>query len=350
MGKKGPAKAPAPRSTKAAADKERNEKPQATKEEITAQQRLLDIFAHSFQDVIASDTFTATLQDVKQGLFNREFAAAFGTQEKLEVYAARWSPTRALCYAHILKSVRPHLGNIFRSDGVNTEANPPAVWRVLSIGGGAAEAVAFGAAVSELEGVSADVTLLDLAPWGEVVSKLETALTTPPPLSKYASAAAKEANAPLLEPSRVTCRFLLQDILELEKAKLAETIGPVPCLVTLLFTLNELFTSSGIGKTTKFLLDLTSVLPIGSLLLVVDSPGSYSETSVGKQEKRYPMQWLLDKVLMATEADPIDGRQWVRLESDDSVWFRLAEGLRYPMALENMRYQMHIYRVDEVAS
>ena len=35
---------------------------------------------------------------------------------------------------------------------------------------------------------------------------------------------------------------------------------------------------------------------------------------------------------------------WEKLESADSVWFRLAEGLRYPIQLENMRYQMHLYR------
>ena len=35
---------------------------------------------------------------------------------------------------------------------------------------------------------------------------------------------------------------------------------------------------------------------------------------------------------------------WEKLESADSVWFRLAEGLRYPIPLENMRYQMHLYR------
>ncbi len=142
----------------------------------------------------------------------------------------------------------------------------------------------------------------------------------------------------------------MQDILELEKPKLADIIGPCPCLTTLLFTLNELFASGGIGKTTAFLMKLTSIIPIGSLLLVVDSPGSYSETTVGKLAKRYPMQWLLDKVLLETESNPVEGRRWVKLQSNDSVWFRLSDGLRYPIPLENMRYQMHLYRAEEADS
>ncbi|RYC57749.1 hypothetical protein CHU98_g8463 [Xylaria longipes] len=39
-----------------------------------------------------------------------------------------------------------------------------------------------------------------------------------------------------------------------------------------------------------------------------------------------------------------DGIRWEKIESRDSVWFRVADGLRYPIPLENMRYQMHLYR------
>ena len=358
-GKKGPVRGPAKKTTaksqqppaKERLEKsEKLEKPKLSREELADQQRIIDIFSHTFAEVLSStETFTLKLQEVKQALFNREFATAFGKEENLEVYAARWSPTRALCYASVFRDIRPYLDEVTRDDSSKTATGStelPTV-RVLSVGGAAAEVVAFGGLLHEAEALSGDITLLDSGPWASVVSRLEQALATPPPLSKYASEAAKAGNVAFVPPARLAARFVMQDVLELEKSRLAETVGASPCLVTLFFTLNELFTSSGIGKTTAFLLNLTAVIPIGSLLLVVDSPGSYSETTLGKQEKRYPMQWLMDKVLLGTEEEPVEGRRWVKLESHDSLWFRLHEDLQYPIPLENMRYQMHLYRAEK---
>jgi hypothetical protein len=56
-------------------------------------------------------------------------------------------------------------------------------------------------------------------------------------------------------------------------------------LVTIMFTLNELFTSS-ISKTTALLLSLTDAMEPCSFLLVVNRPGSYSEVSIGGCQKR----------------------------------------------------------------
>ncbi len=183
--------------------------------------------------------------------------------------------------------------------------------------------------------------------------KLYGGLTTPPPLSAYASAAAKTANAAFVEPSRFAIAQRQHDVLALEESQLADVIAgrapavtaataAAPTLVTLLFTLNELFTAAGVGRTTTLLLRLGSVVPKGSLLLVVDSPGSYSETLVGGQARRYPMQWLLHRVL--TSADDC---VWEKVASADSAWFRLADELDYPIPLEDMRYQMHLYRAAE---
>lgn len=129
----------------------------------------------------------------------------------------------------------------------------------------------------------------------------------------------------------------------MDKEALKELLGSEPLTVTLMFTLNELYTNGGIGKTTKFLKLLSEMLPDRSLLLVVDSPGSYSEAAVGKEKKRYPMQWLLDHTLMDVRAASKD-YEWEKLESHDSIWFRLPEELSYPIQLENMRYQMHLYQ------
>ena len=55
-------------------------------------------------------------------------------------------------------------------------------------------------------------------------------------------------------------------------------------LVTLMFTLNELYKIS-ISRTTTLLLTLTSIMEPGSLLLVVDSLGSYSTVKLNKRSK-----------------------------------------------------------------
>ncbi|KAL2119507.1 hypothetical protein VTJ04DRAFT_6468 [Mycothermus thermophilus] len=336
------------------------------------QQRVLDIFRRAFNDVLSSPHLTTKLQSVKQALYDRDFARAFGHAENLDAYAARWSPTRALCYASVLCGLVDHyLEPLLSMPGkeddndkhtAEAEETTPSTssqnLKIVSVGGGAAELVAAAALLHQHPSpLSTSITLLDSGPWEDVIFKLTTALTTPPPLSKYASEAAKQANKPFVPPSStLTPTFLQRDVLALSKAELASLVGgstttTTPVLITILFTLNELFTAGGVGKTTAFLLALTSVVPPGSLLLVVDSPGSYSETSVGKEAKRYPMHWLLDRVVVdTTRKNPVGGRRWEKVESRESVWFRLpgdGAGLDYPIQLENMRFQMHLYRAEE---
>ncbi|KAI1778362.1 hypothetical protein F4818DRAFT_299278 [Hypoxylon cercidicola] len=344
--------------------KETAETPSA--DEIRAQQRLLNVFNDTFRDVLTRDDFGAVLQQVKGALYRRDFETAFSAEHFLEVYAARYSPPRALCYARVLAHVSGHLASVLddavASAGYGDEvergrASPTvdleeetsagaAALRMLAIGGGAAEVVAFGEHLRRIgSAVVGDLTLLDVGPWREVIRKLQLGLTTPPVLSKYASAAAKVANAALVEPAeRLRSTFVQQDVLELDRGGLSKLLGPTPLLVTMLFTLNELYTSGGVGKTTAFLRNLAVAIPAGSLLLVVDSPGSYSEAAVGKEAKKYPMQWLLDHTLLQADKLPSDGCTWEKLESHDSVWFRHPEGLRYSIELHDMRYQLHLYR------
>ncbi|KAF6819850.1 25S rRNA (uridine(2843)-N(3))-methyltransferase [Colletotrichum musicola] len=328
------------------------------------QQRILATFGAAFAPVLNSDSLASLLQEVKAALYARDFDAAFAraSPEALDAYAARWSPTRALAYAAVLAGVEEHLAEVLvdrdagavfgGNDAEATEKEespaqmPTKSIRMISIGGGAAEIAALAAWLSTTEpAISGSVTLLDSAPWSSVVTKLHDALTSPPPLSKYASASARASNKPLLAPSRLASTFSQSDVLSLDRAGLSATLGSDPVLVTLLFTLNELYTSAGVGKTTAFLHDLSAVAPAGTLLLVVDSPGSYSEAAVGKESKKYPMQWLLDHTFVKDEK-PVEGCLWEKVESHDSVWFRLAEALHYPIALENMRYQMHLYRAS----
>lgn len=336
------------------------------------QQKLLGTFQGTFDAVLTSGSLHAILQEVKSALFKRDFAVAFGNEQFLEAYAARWSPTRALCYAAALDRISEHLDALAAHHQPATkDGAAAAALQVLAIGGAAAELVAFASYLSrqlppsddddddddededgKVAEVTGDITLVDVAPWGGVVEMLRVGLQTSPPLSKYASAAMHAANTPVNEAGRLReVVFHERDVFALDRDGLAALVpgggdgAKQPVLATLLFTLNELFTSGGIGKTTTFLLTLTSSLPSGSLLLVIDSPGSYSETTLGKEAKRYPMAWLLDKILQGTaDEEDADEEKWVKVESKDSVWFRLGNELRYPIPLEDMRYQMHLYR------
>ncbi|KAH8671266.1 hypothetical protein BX600DRAFT_434386 [Xylariales sp. PMI_506] len=513
---------------------------QASPAELAAQQTILNVFNTAFNDNLSSPDFSTVLQEVKQALYNRDFAQAFGNDKYLEVYAARWSPTRALCYAKIFEGLSPHLEDIwYIDDGPDAAADDagggggsgddngrrgqsfggqggqqrklveeseeaasdvaPSLrpedsnveshldggrtgrrrqhLHLVSIGGAAAELVSFasilaaaateddggGGEEEEEEGCAQEpplvtntaassssplsssssaprgsVTLLDVGPWSSVIERLHQGITTSPPLSRYASAAARAANQPLL-PHRdlLHWEFRQEDVLNLSEAALEEMLLPRsaareeeagegeeerlppptpappragkeqetlpgaprrrPVLVTLMFTLNELYTSGGIARTTAFLRRLTTAATPGSLLLVVDSPGSYSEAAVGQARKKYPMQWLLDHTLVGGGASRAQQRRrgsrdgnsdnkeqqgeeggggeeeqaaeqsakeesesslggngaaeikkeskgWEKLESHDSIWFRLPESLQYPIPLENMRYQMSLYR------
>ncbi|KAK3377820.1 hypothetical protein B0H63DRAFT_226473 [Podospora didyma] len=444
------------------------------------QQQILDVFKSAFGETLSASTFSASVQAVKAALFARDFAAAF-EGPLLPVYAARWSPTRALCYASVLKGIHEdHLYSLLQyqtaakktsvlsptppasasisgegvkggdgdagalleqlslgspgkggqgqqekgqgrqqqqqtsSDEVTTDEHEidPALapkekveeveekedtrhsqtLKAVCIGGCAAEVVAFGSYLSASQGadtqvpLAGDLTLIDCAPWGEVVSSLVSHITQPSALAKYTTTTTSSKPIPriftdaMVPPSRLRAQFLERDVLTLGRADLSSVLGSsnnTPLLVTLLFTLNELFTSAGIGKTTTFLLDLTSTIPVGSLLLIVDSPGSYSETTIGagkkentpaapaaadapadpnaKKPRQYPMHWLMDRILMATRTEPVEGRRWKRLESHESVWFRVAaefggSGMDYPIALENMRFQMHLYRAEDATA
>ncbi|TEA15003.1 25S rRNA (uridine(2843)-N(3))-methyltransferase [Colletotrichum sidae] len=336
---------------------------------LNLQQSLLNLFNTSFSAVLSSPSLPALLQSTKEALYARDFDAAFAraSQESLEAYAARWSPTRALGYASVLVGLDSHLKSLERQIQVpagpdsgsapavseneephgdepaaRDDRQPTASIKILALGGGAAELAASAAILSLNPSLHASVHLLDSAPWSAVTGTLLSAIVNPPPLSKYASAATKASNAALVSSASISSTFSQLNMLDLSRDEWAGTMGGESLLVTLLFTLNELYTSAGIGKTTSFLLNLTATIPDGSLLLVVDSPGSYSEAAVGKESKKYPMQWLLDHTLVKDE--PVEGCLWEKVDSHDSVWFRLADSLQYPISLENMRYQMHLYR------
>ena len=223
----------------------------------------------------------------------------------------------------------------------------------ICIGGGAgAEVVAMAGWMSVNTAVlgrlgRVDAAFLDVAAWDAVSMDLHQAIVTPPELSKYASAAAKETNGAWLQPEVYKAVFRQLDALEMSEERTGDVFAGAD-LVTLMFTLNELYAASA-PKTQQLLSRLTSTLRPGAHLLVVDSPGSYSTVSINGAEKKYPMQWLLDYTLIGSgkQAKAMRSVKWQKLVSDDSRWFRMPEGRKYPIELENMRYQIHLYRRAE---
>lgn len=240
------------------------------------------------------------------------------------------------------------------------------------------------------------ITAVDIADWTPVVNRLSRAIKSP------AVPSSKSCQSPLLaghdkdktEDVGFDVSFKHLDVLNLSDEELKYLLCPVieespqnqantssdpelrttTDLVTLMFTLNELFSTS-IPKATSLLLRMTDILEPGTILLVVDSPGSYSTVALGnkgrndpsssppgsstKEERdsaassthseqqkprTYPMRFLLDHALLSVAAG-----SWECVLSDDSRWFRReAAKLSYDVGegigLEDMRFQVHVYR------
>ena len=345
------------------------------------QQLLLLLFRNTFAPHFDS-RFPAIVQQIKQHLFNRDFNNAFAHQSFREAYAMRWSPNRALAYTHIfchvLSKYPLEAGDPERDSQelplATSHAQSLSTKQIVCIGGGAgAELVALGGYLHMIAHSSANlnnidpehnskrsppsfaIKAIDIAAWSTVLKELHSCMTAAPPISDYSSSAAKVANAALISPAACTLDFMQQDVLKMRNEDLATGFTDA-VLVTLMFTLNELYSTS-ISSTTTLLLSLTMLLAPGALLLVVDSPGSYSTINIGGTSstddggtrRRYPMQWLLDHTLLesaaiGTSKNASAERQWEKLETKESEWFRLSTELRYPVSLEDMRYQLHLYR------
>jgi 25S rRNA (uracil2843-N3)-methyltransferase len=312
---------------------------------VELQQTVLNVFPNGFPFDDAT-YLKAIVQEVKSHLYNRDFSKAFGKPEYLSAYALRWSASRAACYTEIFSS--PGLLPMSRSVQP-TDDTQSSAFKVVCIGGGAgAEIVALAAATANsalghgtsIIGSRMEVTVVDSADWSDALKQLQNALTTPPPLSAYASEAVRSANLPLIESQKLAVSFVLQDVLECDYARLQGLVEEVD-LCTVMFTLNELFWTS-ISKATALLLKLGEMMKASAHLLVVDSPGSYSEVRLGDKTKQYPMRWLLNHTLM----DVAKGK-WQKTLEDESRWFRIDGQLKYPIDLENMRYQIHLYRRTE---
>ncbi|KAJ5291733.1 hypothetical protein N7478_000984 [Penicillium angulare] len=338
------------------------------------------------------------IQTIKSHLYQRDFDSAFtdAGEDNLRAYALRWSASRALGYAGLFKGV---LGWMRGHGPADADMKPICKLgelsnvRTVCLGGGAgAELVAlaaawrdmdFGIPVDSLAQRAADISLepqseetqpkstsasdrktvsfvnsktlsisaVDIADWSSVVDRLSKTIVS----SNVPFPSTSRHKPPLIAHKEdLDISFRREDLLEISEDALKNVLlgddpGSSALLVTLMFTLNELFSTS-MSKTTGFLLRLTEILPRGSVLLVVDSPGSYSSLKLkGKvdgevQEKNYPMKFLLDHTFSSVAKG-----KWERVFTQDSKWWRReAARLRYEVGegagLEDMRFQVHIYQ------
>ncbi len=316
----------------------------------------------------------------------------------------RWSAGRGCAYSDVFGEVRVNLLGVGDGDGDGDGDGGKGETKrrkVVCLGGGAgAEVVALGGMGEGKEGEEGeeewewDIVVVDMAPWGSVLRKLETAMTASSSAGTSDSDSTGTADRRPLDPAKCNVIFQQRDILALSDEDLRDLCRETT-MVTLMFTLNELYGIS-IAKTTGMLLDLTGGVERGCLLVVVDSPGSYSTLALNhhnhnkknkngsrsaeeeeeegesvdsgdvekekekekqKEVKKYPMKWLLDHTLLevasaagagggdrGTKSDAEGGKRWEKIQSEDSRWCRLREELRYPIALEDMRMQVHVYR------
>ncbi|KAK1497125.1 hypothetical protein CTAM01_08137 [Colletotrichum tamarilloi] len=360
---------------------------------VGLEQLMINVFRTTFPACNDFEALKPRLQKINRALLSGEFDIAFGKAEYLEAYAIRWSPSRALAYAQLMAWICEEMADdayVQRFIGCDSDREQKAA-KVVCFGGGAAEIMAFSGLLRHVqpsaaagrpelspnyEGTSKDlqalpvperetsptllnIDLIDTVDWSVVLSKLHECLETPPTLSKYASAAARASNASFLSLGTVRHTFTRANVLSYSTEDLRAAIGPVPALLTLLFTLNELYAAS-ISQTTSFLLRVTEAAPKGSLLLVVDSLGAYSEPAVcnskeGEEKKKYPMSHLMNYALMpkpkkeAVDVDSEGGEDkstpaWEKVISEDSVLYGLQRDLEYPVSLENMRFQAHLFK------
>lgn len=343
---------------------------------LSLQQELLNVFKEAFGTLIISNDLQKVIQDIKNALYERDFMRAFGMPCNLEAYTIRWSPSRALCYQAILGDLRKYFTDVFSccnlepsGNFINKTLSCQDLPEVICFGGGAAEVIAFAGFVRHYKydcrennaNIGSDkidestsrltlfrsnstlkICLVDCAHWQDVVEKLNQGLINTK--SRNPDVIDPDLTA-LLRPSDIHVNCIREDILSMSYSQLLNIVGQKIVLVTLFFTLNELYNFS-VSKTTAFFLRLTDALKTGSILLIVDSPGSYSETTIGSQAKRYPIHWLLDYCLLSevSKASSDLSGKWVKLITEESKWFRIPRALNYPLKLENMRYQIHLFR------
>lgn len=263
---------------------------------------ILKAFEKTFADTLDDPNIHERIQKVKDALFRRSYIEAFASNDNLEAYVARWSPSRALAYHSILNS-KPSTKKLLDGSRINC----------LCIGGGAGAEIA---ALSQFKSHIQKVVTIDIGDW-----------------------------APVVKPLAINLGFMDLEMINGDALDIAPTLDLTQFgLITCLFTTNELVLQSK-QKFIKLFQSFAVCKP-GTLIVVIESAGSYSEVVIGK--KTFPVYYLLHFALASKDPkDPKTSKSrplWELVDSTDSEWYRLAPELTYPLELQNMRYFLRVYR------
>lgn len=281
--------------------------------------RILHLFSSLFANLLESPGLNEHIQEVKKFLYDREYLSAFDNDDKRFAYAARWTPARALAYASLFGTLQP-LRDAFMCPDRHINS--------LCIGGGAAaEVVGLGALFSrqkEHHSTSKSkftLNVVDIADWSSIIAKATNFMQT----------------NWLYDSSKLGSNFIHGDVLTINPSRLMLGMQDV---ITLLFTTNELFAANRKGSI-QLLQSLNQHCRSGTLLLIAESAGSYSNIKIGT--KQFPIQFLIDMVLVGKPGT--DDGPWDLVEQSDSCWYRVEpREVSYPLKLENMRFFYRLYR------
>jgi 25S rRNA (uracil2843-N3)-methyltransferase len=336
---------------------------------LPIERELLEVLKSSLAETLQGPDLADQIQRIKGLLYDKQFLEVFEDESLLAAYGVRWVPSRALAFREIfdeLDSVSRRITGYTPDKGkakaINSadDGDDQEPQGMICIGGGAgSELVAIAALLSEARPscVPLHVTLVDIGPYGPLVDRFTTGI--------------RNTMASLME-RRLRVDFAQTDVLssDAEADSARETVDSIlstcssparPPVITLLFTITELFTQSK-AKTILFLRRLTNSAPQGTLLLVVDSANEEaSAVQVGSQGRAFSLAMVLDGLLCSDpgqqvkrgQVETAEGansklqkREWRCIEKTDSRWFRLHDGLQdlYPIKLENTRYWLRLYK------
>ncbi|KAJ3262631.1 hypothetical protein HK103_000160 [Boothiomyces macroporosus] len=261
---------------------------------------LLDVIL-VFKDVFSDPQLKEKRKQIKQLFIKRDFKSIFTDPILLPIYAVEYLPGRALCYRDIFVKIN-ELCNFLEKGG-----------DIMVLGGGnGAEVLGISAAMCTFE-QPVKLTVQDLSNYGT----LDTLVGSIHQTYGLENLSVESLIGDLMDESKV-----------LEYSKIFKQHG----LITAMFLLNEILTQS--KKSFVLLItNLVKSMKKGSMLLVVDSAGSFSEFEVGASDKSYMLFKLLDAI-----------QGFKCLASFDSVWYRYPKEVEFPLQLSNMRFFLRLYQ------
>ncbi|KAJ3276469.1 hypothetical protein HDV01_005092 [Terramyces sp. JEL0728] len=264
------------------------------------EQTLLDAIL-VFDRVFSDKDLKEKRKQIKQFFIKRDFTSIFTDPVLLPIYTVEYIPGRALCYRDMfmkIEELRTYLQN---------------GQEILVLGGGnGAELLGIASAMCTFTN-QINITIQDLSDYKILPTLMASIQNT-------------------YNLNNLTMENIIGDLMDPDTVLQYGNSFKNSGLITALFLLNEIL---ALSKKSFVLLitNLVKSMKRGSLLLVVDSAGSFSEFEVANSEKSYMLFKLLDAI-----------QGFKTLASFDSVWYRYPKEITFPLQLNNMRFFLRLYQ------